>query len=233
MIDGAVRSAEVVVPVVLDLISVKSVVDFGCGQGAWLKAFVDAGVETALGLDGEYVDRGNLLVAAEQFQAADLRRPIRLAERFDLAISLEVGEHLPGHAAATLVDSLATAAPVVLFSAAVPGQGGTSHVNEQWPAYWERLFARHQMRKYDVIRPLIWQNRSIELWYRQNIYVYANENRGDLAALPQFEPELSLVSTDVLAEATAPSRSRVIRYSAMLRGLRSRFRHGKHLRRPN
>ncbi len=223
ILDGALRSARAVVPLVLDLIPAKSVVDFGCGQGAWLKAFLEGGVETVLGLDGDYVDRDKLLIAGGQFRAADLQRSLRLDRQFDLALCLEVAEHLPARSAPVLVESLAAAAPVVLFSAALPKQEGTSHINEQWPAYWEGLFSRQGMRKYDVIRPLIWHDRSIEWWYRQNIYVYSTEERSSLNSLAHFEPEMSLVSREVMTAVTFPWRARVWKCLAVLRGIRSRL----------
>ncbi len=223
ILDGALRSARAVVPMVLELIPAKSVVDFGCGQGAWLKAFLEGGVETALGLDGDYIDRDKLLIDRGQFRAADLQRSLRLDRRFDLALCLEVAEHLPARSAPVLVESLAAAAPVVLFSAALPKQEGTSHINEQWPAYWEGLFSRHGMRKDDVIRPLIWHDRSIEWWYRQNIYVYSTEERSSLNSLAHFEPEMSLVSREVMTAVTFPWRARVWKCLAVLRGIRSRL----------
>src|SRR5262249_5217435 len=140
--DGSLRSARVVVPLVTRLVEPRSVVDVGCGVGTWLRAFVENGVEDVLGVDGAYVDRNRLCIDPARFQAMDLARPQPLGRTFDLAVCLEVGEHLPTRAAPGLVAML-TAAPVVLFSAAIPGQGGTNHVNEQWPNFWQRLFSRY------------------------------------------------------------------------------------------
>jgi SAM-dependent methyltransferase len=202
LVDGALRSARAVVPAVLGLLPATSVVDFGCGTAAWLKAFLENDVESVLGLDGDYVDQDKLLIDRELFRAVDLRRPIRLERRFDLALCLEVAEHLPMTSARSLVESLAAAAPVVLFSAALPGQAGTSHINEQWPLYWESVFAERGMRKYDVLRPMIWSDSSVEWWYRQNIYIYANCSLDHLDSLQHFEPEFSLVSNDMMMKTT-------------------------------
>jgi len=100
-----------------------------------------------------------------------------VSRTFDLAVSLEVGEHLPESAAKTFVESLTRLAPVVLFSAAIPGQGGTSHVNEQWPEYWSRLFANHGFDPADVVRPRIWGDERVEFWYAQNVILYAARSR--------------------------------------------------------
>ena len=196
-VEHSMSAARTVIPVVLSLLPASSAVDFGCGRGTWLKACLENGVETILGLDGEYVQRDRLLISPDQFRSVDLRRPVRLERQFDLALCLEVAEHLPARSAAALVESLAAAAPVVLFSAALPGQEGKSHINEQWPKYWEDLFAARGMRKYDVVRPLIWRDRSIGWWYRQNIYMFAAKPCSTLDSLEQFDPEFDLISNSV------------------------------------
>jgi hypothetical protein len=66
--------------------------------------------------------------------------PARLSGVFDIALCLEVAEHVPAHLAPRLVAFLTSLSPVVVFSAATPGQGGQSHINEQPPSYWSRLF---------------------------------------------------------------------------------------------
>jgi hypothetical protein len=70
-------------------------------------------------------------------------------------MSLEVAEHLSGKAGACLVHTLTQAAPLVMFSAAVPGQRGSHHINEQWPGYWRSLFTDEGFRLFNPIRPLI------------------------------------------------------------------------------
>jgi SAM-dependent methyltransferase len=200
---GALDSARAVVPVVVNLVQPENVVDFGCGRGAWLKAFRENGIETLLGMDGNYVDREKLLIEAHEFSCADLTTPIKLDRRFDLAICLEVAEHLPAKSSRTLVASLVDAAPVVLFSAAIPGQGGTHHVNEQWPEYWEQIFATFGYRKVDSIRPLIWRDAQIAWWYRQNVYLYATD--GLLQTIREragcdglgFPPGLDIISASI------------------------------------
>lgn len=221
LVDDSLTSARTVMPIVLKPLQIKSVVDFGCGRGAWLKACLESGVETILGLDGDYVERDKLLVDSDQFRGVDLRRPIHLDRRFDLALCLEVAEHLPARSAPALIESLTAAAPVVLFSAALPGQGGISHINEQWPHYWERLFAGQGMRKFDVVRPLIWNNPSIEWYYRQNIYIYSSDQDNGLASMEQFEPGLMLVSERVMSNLTFRWSSRALKYMAILRRIHS------------
>lgn len=183
---GSRSSAQTVVPIVLDLVGgVRSVLDVGCGIGTWLSAFAEHGVGDLLGVDGEYVDRSQLLVPAEWFAAHDLSVPLALGRTFDLVTSLEVAEHLESSTAGTFVGSLcAHASEAVLFSAAAPGQGGRHHVNEQWPSYWVRLFSAHGFEPFDVVRPRIWDDQSVEWWYRQNTLLFAcGEVAGRLRAL--------------------------------------------------
>jgi SAM-dependent methyltransferase len=190
--DGSLRSARVVVPYIVRLMNPNSVVDIGCGLGTWLRAFVENGVAEVLGVDGDYVDRSRLLFDAARFRAMDLTHPASLGRTFDLAVCLEVGEHLPTRAAQALVALLTSAAPVVLFSAAMPGQGGTNHINEQWPEFWERLFGRHQFVRLDPVRRMIVFDTRVEPWYQQNTLLYAS--RAAIARSPALQVESDWVA---------------------------------------
>lgn len=169
-------AAEVLIPLVLQHTQARSVVDVGCGAGAWLAVCASQGLTDILGLDGAAA--GEMLqVPAEQFRPADLRQPPPLGRTFDLAMSLEVAEHLPPEVAEAFVAYLVAAAPMVLFSAAIPGQYGDRHINEQWPSYWARLFARHDYLSLDVFRPQIWTHPQVSFWYRQNMLLYVRRDR--------------------------------------------------------
>lgn len=174
---GATRSAEVVVPLVLQLLHVQSVVDVGCGDGSWLATFQKLGVSDILGIDGDYLERDLLQIPLERFRPIDLTKHFHLERAFDLAMSLEVAEHLPPECASAFVESLIGAAPAVLFSAAIPHQGGDNHINEQWPDKWAALFRERGYLPIDAIRKRIWQNDAVEWWYAQNTLLFA---RADL-----------------------------------------------------
>src|SRR5262249_47548981 len=131
--EGSRASAEVVVPLVLELTLARSVVDVGCGDGTWLAAFRRHGAREILGIDGATLRPDDLAIPPEDFVVKDLAAPFTVDRTFDLAVSLEVGEHLPDSAAPGLVASIARLAPIVVFSAAVPHQTGHRHVNERWP----------------------------------------------------------------------------------------------------
>lgn len=179
--DGSLRSAMVIAPLIVELLHPASVVDVGCGVGTWLSAFRMAGIHDLTGLDGDYVDRARLQIPAESFIPSDLSNPPSLGRRFDLAVSMEVAEHLPERQADAFVQYLTDLAPTVLFSAAIPAQGGLAHVNEQWPSYWAAKFERHGYSVHDVVRPAVWDRPEVEWFYAQNVLLYTHPDAPQLA----------------------------------------------------
>ena len=170
-------SAQCIVPLILEWIAPASVIDLGCGVGEWLAAFREAGVQDVQGVDGEYVLRDELAIPQELFIAADLTVPYRADRSYELAMSVEVGEHLPPASAESLVQSLTELAPVVLFSAAIPNQPGTHHVNGEWPIYWANMFAQRGFVVVDAIRFRLWDDPRVDWWYRQNLMIYVREEQ--------------------------------------------------------
>ncbi len=163
-------SASIVAPIIIDLLQPQSVVDVGCGLGDWLSVFQENGVKKILGIDGNWLNVQKLYVDKKHLLTHDLTLPLTLQNKFDLAICLEVAEHLSVTTADILVNSLVQLSNNIIFSAAVPGQGGQNHINEQWPKYWQEKFQNKGYTFYDAIRPLIWDNENIKPWYRQNIF---------------------------------------------------------------
>ncbi len=201
----AVRSARRVVPVVLAATGARSVVDFGCGQGAWLSVWKAAGLGV-FGVDGPYVDQARLLIDGAEFRPADLAAPIDLGRRFDLVQSLETAEHLPAHRATGFVANLVAHGDRVLFSAAVPGQGGEHHVNEQGLEYWRALFRTHGYVAVDLVRPAVRDDPDVQRWYRCNSILYVRPEM--VASLP--EPAQARVVPDGVAlEEYWPLRDRM------------------------
>ena len=173
--DRALDSARIVVPMVVALTHPSSVVDVGCGRGAWLSEFRAQGTSKIAGLDGDYLKPSTLLFPADCFRPTDLSGKFEIpAGRFDLAICLEVAEHLPAPNSRHLVRQLTLVAPQVLFSAAPPGQGGEGHVNCQPLSYWRRIFEEFGFRMLDPFRPKLRDDRRVAWWYRQNMVLFVS-----------------------------------------------------------
>jgi hypothetical protein len=172
-----------------------SLIDVGCGTGVWLRAALENGVSDVAGIDGVALAADRLLVPGSLITCHDLTRPIECIRRYDVALCLEVGEHLSGALADTLIASLTGLTDTVVFSAACPGQRGQHHVNCQWPAYWQTLFNNHGFICSDSVRWLIWDEQKIEPWYRQNMFLAV---RDPLAA--GTEPRIAAVRHPDLPE---------------------------------
>jgi glycosyltransferase involved in cell wall biosynthesis len=194
--DGSRSSARVILPLLLELLQSQpqSVIDVGCGVATWLGVFQELGIEDFLGVDGDYVDPKMLQIPASQFMAADLRQPLAIDRQFSLAMSLEVAEHLPADCAEGFVQTLTELAPIVLFSAAIPFQGGTDHIHERWPLYWVNLFQAKGYVVIDCFRHKIWQHPEVEPWYAQNILLFVQQEQ--LPAYPALQREYN--STNLL-----------------------------------
>ncbi|WP_108397018.1 class I SAM-dependent methyltransferase [Devosia submarina] len=166
-----------------------SVADIGCGTGTWLAAALATGSQTAFGMEGGWVTPAMLDNQRIQFTAHDLEQAFT-APPVDLAMSLEVAEHLSPERASSFVADLVRLAPAILFSAAIPGQGGIGHRNEQWQSFWARLFAGHGYTAHDIIRPRIWTDEAIPSWYRQNTVLYLDTSTLSRLNLVPTDPSL-------------------------------------------
>lgn len=173
---GSARTAHVVIPILLESVHVSSVCDVGCGVGTWLNAFREFGISDLLGIDGGYVDRSLLQIPQSQFAPKDISKPFRIKRKFDVTVCLEVAEHLLPSRADSFVEDLTLLSPIILFSAAIPGQGGVGHFNEQWPSFWARLFERRGFGVCDIVRSRIWDDSELTPCYRQNILIFADRD---------------------------------------------------------
>lgn len=172
-------AASEILPWIIQLFNPSSVLDVGCGTGTWLKVARDLGVKEILGVDGAVESKSLLKIPESMFLEKDLREPLELSGKFDLVMCLEVAEHLPADSASSLINTLCRYGDTILFSAAIPGQGGQNHINEQWPEYWAELFKKNGFNCYDVLRPVFWNNEKVDFWYRQNLMLYScKEIRG-------------------------------------------------------
>jgi SAM-dependent methyltransferase len=201
--NGAMRSASKLLPMIFDLAPSQSVADVGCGIGAWTRVARDLG-HNVTGFDGAWVPREQLLIEQNEFVEMDLSNPpAGPAMHFDLALSLEVGEHLPAASAERFVRFLTELAPIVAFSAAVPCQLGTNHINEQYAGYWARLFQSCNFVPFDVIRPRCWYDQDVEFYYRQNLVIYV-ARRDAQAFESRVRPSLVAHPLDVVHPDAVP-----------------------------
>lgn len=190
-------SAERVVPFLISLLQPRSVLDIGCGKGSWLSIFRRNGVEDVIGCD---LRRKELRIPADRFVANDAGQHFSLDRRFDLALSIEVAEHVPAQGAQNVVDNLCAHSDVILFSAAIPNQGGPSddkHVNEQWPEYWQRFFDALGYEVIDCLRYRFWKDAKISTWYRQNLLLYVR--RSILDVNPRLRGERDACKNHILS----------------------------------
>ena len=167
-------SAETIIDILASFIEMNAVLDVGCGDGRWLSVCRTKGVSTISGVDGPWTDPTRLLIPVEAVAIKELSKPFGLEGRYDLAISLEVAEHVARQSSEIFVENLIRHSDVILFGAAIPYQAGFRHINEQWQSYWANLFRARGFVAYDPIRSQIWDNQNVHFWYRQNIILYVN-----------------------------------------------------------
>lgn len=170
-------SAKKYASILSPLLNVRRIVDVGCGRGTWLKAFKEGGAEELVGLDGAWNTQEHMIDSSIEFHPVDLNKSLDVLrnKKFDLAMSLEVAEHLPATSAPSFVASLANLSDVVLFGAAYTLQGGTNHINEQPHTYWADHFLSQGYVPFDLFRPVLWGSPEVDFWYQQNTFLYVRE----------------------------------------------------------
>jgi 23S rRNA U2552 (ribose-2'-O)-methylase RlmE/FtsJ len=200
---GSYNSAKAIAPLVLEIIEPKNIVDIGCGLGSWLKVFSELGVSEILGLDGDYIDLNKLYIPKTSFLAHNLEEKLFLNKRYDLAISLEVAEHIRPKKAKLFINNLVSHSDIILFSAAIPGQADKEigHINEQWPEYWQELFKGFNYILLDPFRSKIFNNNKIDWWYRQNLMLVVKNSllkKKKFACLPVYNRDLKIIHQSIL-----------------------------------
>lgn len=192
---GSLASARVICPLIVDWFNPTSLIDIGCGAGAWCSVWQSSGITEVIGVDGSYVENNSLLIEEQAFIRQDLSHPFSIDRNFSLATSLEVAEHIPATKADIFLDNITQCSDIIMFSAAPPGQGGEFHVNEQPLQYWKSKFEQRGYRCFDPLRPKIYQDKSIEPWYRYNTLIYIKETI------------LDQISTEILATEIKPKQA--------------------------
>lgn len=186
-------SADVTLSILLDIFRPRSILDVGCGDGIWLRQAEDLGLVELKGVDGPWTDMDKLLFSKENLSIFDLEKTFNLNRRFDIAISLEVAEHISNESSDNMIENLISHSDIVLFGAAIPYQGGFRHINEMWQSWWANKFVERGYQCFDVIRPQIWNRNDVHYWYKQNALVYVNSERKDhLRNFERYATERSL-----------------------------------------
>jgi SAM-dependent methyltransferase len=169
------RSAKEVLPFIINQFHPNSILDVGCGLGTWLSVARNLGVNDITGVDGDYINTSELFIPESFFVKTDLTKYFNLNREYDLAICLEVAEHIEEEAADIFIASLVRHSKLILFSAAIPDQVGERHVNEQPPGYWQKKFQYHGFQYYDIVRKRFWENKNVDWWYKQNMFIVAHK----------------------------------------------------------
>lgn len=173
--DVTSNSARLILSFLQNFVRLDSMLELGCGEAHWSANALSLGTQTVCAVDGPWNNKERLNVASSQYIEAEINRNFNVPGKFDMAICLEVAEHVDMNFATKTVSILSEASDVVLFGAAIPYQGGFGHINEQWPSWWNEKFLLAGFRPYDVIRPKFWNHPDIHYWYKQNTILYIRE----------------------------------------------------------
>lgn len=184
-------SARIIVPMLFEAIHPQSVIDIGCGIGVWLNEFKKCGAKTIQGVDGKWVLDGwekDLLIKKENieiFDFEDKKGSLKCIQnqKYDMAVCLEMAEHVSKVKADFVIKTLTDAADVIYFSAATPNSGGMHHVNEQWQSYWIQKFAKKGFEVIDYIRPQVWNNNQVCYFYAEESFVFIKREKMHLFPL--------------------------------------------------
>lgn len=173
------QSATKILPLIFRLVQPRNVLDVGCGTGSWLAVARTLGLDDVFGIDGEWVIDVGLQIPRGCFRPSRIEQGFDLEREFDLVMCVEVAEHLSPEFSMSLIDLLVQHAPIVLFSAAIPGQHGEGHVNEAWASFWCDGFAARKYTCFDPIRWQLWDDSDVDVWYRQNARLFVSEQALD------------------------------------------------------
>ena len=197
---GSYISALEILKYIKSFIDFKSVIDFGCGMGTWCKAMEDLEIDNVLGVDQHVYDSEYMLISEEKYLQYDLRKKMPQSYTADLAISVEVAEHIEAEYSEIFIHNLCMCSDLILFSAALPFQGGTGHINEKACSFWNEIFSKFGYEAVDCIRPYFWNNDNIEIWYRNNCILYIKNNLRQqiLKSIPTQQYPLDIVHPAML-----------------------------------
>lgn len=156
-----------------------SFADFGCGDGWMVRTARMIGTKPTIGVENGDPPR----IDWAKIVKYDLSTPLHLGRRYDLVVSIEVGEHIPECFADVYVSNLARHTDKwLVFTAAAPGQGGNGHINCQSQEYWRRkLEALDLIYRTDTTEqlretwkwatgPMFWLPQNLQVFHRNMEY---------------------------------------------------------------
>lgn len=174
-------SAEIIVPKLIKWIHPGSVIDIGCATGVWLEQFKRYSPNEVKihGVDGDWVREHRHYIDDKEITYYDFESDTEfpIHGKYDLAVCLEMAEHLSAEKADKLIDILINLSDVIYFSAATPNSGGMHHVNERWQSYWWMKFRKRNYVLVDRIRHEVWNNKKVCYFYSQESFIYVNAEK--------------------------------------------------------
>lgn len=157
-----------------------SVLDIGCGSGAYLKYFATRGTEAIRGVDS--IDGKFGYLQPNEYTRVDLERPLDLSDTFDLVICTSVIDNTSPHLERVLVDNIAGhASKHIVFCGERHGESRAAHVNSQTIAHWLDLFqsAGWYPCLFDT---LALRSLSTLSWFRTGLVVFIQDDRDAVEA---------------------------------------------------
>lgn len=169
-------------------------------MGTWCKAASDLGVENILGLDQHVYEQQYMLISDKNYIRFNLKNKLNGYGPFDIAISVEVAEHIDNTYVDSFIRNVCSQSNVVLFSAALPFQGGTGHINEKRCSFWKQKFNKYGYEIIDCIRPHFWDDQNIEIWYRNNCVLFVKNHMYSefVTKIPKDMPPLDIIHPEML-----------------------------------
>ena len=180
-------SATKIIGYLTSFLDVSTVIDFGCGMGTWCLAARELGINKIIGIDQNPYNSEYMLISSDQYLQKDLRNTIDLDMSACIVISVEVVEHIEEEYGEIFVENLCRHSDIILFSAAIPHQGGEGHVNEKPCSYWSKIFASKGYCYIDCIRPAFWDDNDVAVWYKNNCILYVKDS-----VYPSIYPKVSI-----------------------------------------
>jgi SAM-dependent methyltransferase len=158
----------------------KKIIEFGCGPGHLTRALAKLGA-SVVALDAfsspDFGDYPNVKFDKIDLNDSALLSRFLTGKQFDMAICTEVAEHLQPSSSEHLIRCLTGCAPVVIFSAAIPHQGGHGHINCADRGFWHGLFVKYDFKVVDSLRKKLRGNESLAIWYKLNVLDYISTQR--------------------------------------------------------